>query len=147
MIERRADRVAPLCRRPGGRGPSQVRVFQLGARGAAATPAGTIPTLPVSTVWNVAKLEGDEVLFQNESYTVPSAFYRYKPQGKHAAQGSTDVTPTALAVKSKADFSDAVVRERNVFLKDGTQVPMSILRKRGTKLDGSSPVLLSGYGG
>ncbi|MBF5066369.1 S9 family peptidase, partial [Salmonella enterica subsp. enterica serovar Istanbul] len=31
--------------------------------------------------------------------------------------------------------------------KDGTQVPMTILRKKGTKLDSSNPTLLTGYGG
>ena len=31
--------------------------------------------------------------------------------------------------------------------KDGTRVPINILRRKGTKLDGTNPVLLYGYGG
>src|SRR5207237_3922241 len=31
--------------------------------------------------------------------------------------------------------------------RDGTNVPVNILMKKGTKLDGSNPVLLYGYGG
>ena len=31
--------------------------------------------------------------------------------------------------------------------KDGTRVPLNIIRRKGTKLDGNNPVLLTGYGG
>jgi prolyl oligopeptidase len=31
--------------------------------------------------------------------------------------------------------------------KDGTQVPLNIVRRKGTRLDGRNPVLLNGYGG
>jgi prolyl oligopeptidase len=31
--------------------------------------------------------------------------------------------------------------------KDGTQVPMFVVHKKGIKLDGSNPTLLYGYGG
>ena len=31
--------------------------------------------------------------------------------------------------------------------KDGTKVPLNILRKKGTRLDGNNPTLLYGYGG
>jgi prolyl oligopeptidase len=31
--------------------------------------------------------------------------------------------------------------------KDGTKIPVNILMKKGTKRDGSNPVLLGGYGG
>jgi prolyl oligopeptidase len=54
---------------------------------------------------------------------------------------------TALAAKSPADFSkDEVVREMAVSL-DGTQIPLNIIRRKKTKLDGRNPVLLYGYGG
>ena len=39
-----------------------------------------------------------------------------------------------------------MVREYAVS-KDGTKVPMSVLRRKGTKLDGNNPTLLTGYGG
>jgi len=31
--------------------------------------------------------------------------------------------------------------------KDGTKVPMTVMYRRGLKLDGSNPALLYGYGG
>ena len=31
--------------------------------------------------------------------------------------------------------------------KDGTTVPLNIIRRKGTKLDGNNPTLLYGYGG
>jgi prolyl oligopeptidase len=54
---------------------------------------------------------------------------------------------TALKQSSKADFSDAEVVRESCTSKDGTRVPMTIVRKKGTRLDGSSPALLMGYGG
>ena len=31
--------------------------------------------------------------------------------------------------------------------KDGTRVPLNIIRRKGARLDGTNPVLLTGYGG
>jgi prolyl oligopeptidase len=31
--------------------------------------------------------------------------------------------------------------------RDGVKVPLNVLRRKGTALDGKNPVLLSGYGG
>jgi prolyl oligopeptidase len=45
------------------------------------------------------------------------------------------------------DLSDAEVVREFAVSKDGTQVPLNIIRKKGTQLDGSNPVLLTGYGG
>ncbi len=55
--------------------------------------------------------------------------------------------PTALRESTIADFSDIEVIRETAASKDGTAVPMSILRRKGTKLDGQNPVLLYGYGG
>ena len=46
-----------------------------------------------------------------------------------------------------ADFSDIEVLRETAVSKDGTKVPMTILRRKGTKLDGNNPALLYGYGG
>jgi prolyl oligopeptidase len=120
-------------------GPSQVRVFGLDGKGGAAKLEEALPVLPVSQVTQVARLGGDEVVFENESFLSPPAWYRYAP-GK-------GVTPTALRRTSKADFSDAEVVRDSCTSRDGTTVPMTIVRKKGTKLDGTSPALLTGYGG
>jgi prolyl oligopeptidase len=44
-------------------------------------------------------------------------------------------------------FDDAEVVREFVISKDGTRVPVNIVRRRGIKLDGSNPTLLYGYGG
>jgi prolyl oligopeptidase len=48
---------------------------------------------------------------------------------------------------SPADFNDVEVVREFAASKDGTQVPLNILRKKGLKLDGQNPTLLYGYGG
>jgi prolyl oligopeptidase len=44
-------------------------------------------------------------------------------------------------------FADAEVKREMAKSKDGTMVPVNIIMKKGTKLDGSNPLLLYGYGG
>jgi prolyl oligopeptidase len=44
-------------------------------------------------------------------------------------------------------FDDTEVVREFAISKDGTRVPLNILRRKGTKLDGSNPTLLYGYGG
>src|SRR5579872_618144 len=116
-------------------GPSQLRVFQ------PPDPAGKlIPIQPVSAVNQMLHFKNDTLLFENESYLEAPAWYRYEPD-------SGAVNKTGLAVNSKVDFSDCEVLRRIAISKDGTHVPMSILRKKGTRLDGANPTLLYGYGG
>ncbi|MGO8698770.1 MAG: prolyl oligopeptidase family serine peptidase [Limisphaerales bacterium] len=46
-------------------------------------------------------------------------------------------------------FDTTVLESKQVFYpaKDGTKIPMSLVYKRGTRLDGRNPALLYGYGG
>jgi prolyl oligopeptidase len=44
-------------------------------------------------------------------------------------------------------MSDVEVMRESCVSRDGTRVPMSILRPRGTRLDGAVPAILTGYGG
>jgi prolyl oligopeptidase len=116
-------------------GPSRVRVFD--KKGHA---KGEVPTLPTSAVYGVTSLRGDDLLYENESYLTPGALYRYDASTGKAAR-------TALYQTSPVNFSDAeVVREWTVS-RDGTKIPMSVIRRKGIKLDGSAPALLTGYGG
>jgi len=100
----------------------------------------TIDIAPVSSVGQMVRVAGGQLLFENESYVDPSAWYRYDPATGQARK-------TALAETSQANFSDVEVIRQTAVSKDGTHVPMSILRRKGTKLDGSNPTLLTGYGG
>ena len=116
-------------------GPSQTRVFD-----AAGKPQGLAPIPPVSAVYQMVRSAGDELLFQNAGFLDPPAWYRYDPAANKA-------TRTALFEKAAADFSDTEVVRETAISKDGTRVPLSIIRRKGTKLDGKNPVLLTGYGG
>jgi len=116
-------------------GPSQIRVFDLTGK-----PEGLIPILPVSSIYQMARSNDDELLFQNASYLEPPAWFRYD-------LATRKVTRTALVETSAADFSDAEVVRDFAVSKDGARVPINIIRRKGTRLDGSNPVLLTGYGG
>jgi prolyl oligopeptidase len=48
---------------------------------------------------------------------------------------------------SPVDFEDIEVVREFATSKDGTKVPLNILRKKGLQLNGSNPTLLYGYGG
>jgi len=116
-------------------GPSELRVFDLSGK-----PLGTVPTEPVSTVGVGERLGGDDILVGSQSYVTAPAWYRYV-----AKTGRLEKTP--LAGESKVRFDDAEVVREMATSKDGTRVPVNILMKKGTKRDGSNPVLLYGYGG
>ena len=115
-------------------GPSRLEAFDTDGR-----LLGTAPGPEVSAIRSLVRLDGDEVLFSRVSYTEPEAFFRWA--------GSGDPRPTTLRVTSTADFSGVEVVRDEAVSKDGTKIPISILRPRGTALDGSNPMLLYGYGG
>ncbi len=116
-------------------GPSRVRVFDCQGKALAAPP---LP--PVSAVDDVISTGGGDVLFYTSTYLEPPAWYRFD-----AASGKA--TRTALFETSPVKFGDAEVVREFVVSKDGTRVPINIVRRKGTKLDGSNPTLLYGYGG
>ena len=116
-------------------GPNEMRVFSFDGK-----PLGKLPLPPMSSVTGFSRYTGEQCLVRNESWTEPSRWLRYDP-----AAGT--LAPTALALKSPADFSDVEVRQEFAVSKDGTRVPISVLAKKGTALDGKAPLLLYGYGG
>jgi prolyl oligopeptidase len=116
-------------------GPSRVRVFDNQGQ---SLPAPPLP--PISSVEQVVSIGGGDVLFYTSTYIDPPAWYRLD-----AASGKAN--RTALFETSPMKFEDTeVVREFSTS-KDGTRVPLNIIRLKGTKLDGTNPALLTGYGG
>lgn len=97
-----------------------------------------LPTLGTLTGFNGEK--GDnEAFYGFTSFTFPSTVYRYDLE-KHTSELFTD---------SEVDFNPEDFVTEQVFFtsKDGTEVPMFIVHKKGIRLNGDNPVLLYGYGG
>ena len=116
-------------------GPSQIRFFDL----TFASPR-LVPLKPVSAVQQIVSLEGDEILFRNITYIAPYVWMLFNP-----ATGQSKAT--ALAGTTPADFSDVEVVREFATSKDGTKIPLNIIRRKGLKLNGRNPTLLYGYGG
>jgi prolyl oligopeptidase len=116
-------------------GPSQIRVFDH-----AGQALGTVPILPVSSVGEITRGKGSEILFHNSSFLEPPAWYRFDPETGRTSR-------TALASSSPVSFHDCEVLREFAISKDGTRVPMSIILRKGTQRDGQNPTLLTGYGG
>jgi prolyl oligopeptidase len=119
-------------------GPSRVRSVPL-TKGKAGAPA-TLPTPPVSSVSDLEALGEDDAVFAAMSFTEPLAWYRVS-----AKDGS--VAKTALVATSPADYKDVDVAREECASKDGTKVPLTVLRPKSVAKDGSAPALLTGYGG
>ena len=99
-----------------------------------------VPVLPLSSAGGLHCWHGDDLLFANTSFLVPAGWYEWKP-------GMKQPRATTLQTTSPANFDDIEVVREFATSKDGTKIPISILRKKGIKLDGRNPTLLYGYGG
>ncbi len=113
-------------------GPSRVRQFDLSGRARG--------MLPLPTAASVDEMEpvGDDLLYSVETYTERRAYHRYS--------GGHD-TLTQLVRTGPYNFDDMEVVRVMARSKDGTQVPLNIIRRKGTELNGQNPTLLYGYGG
>jgi prolyl oligopeptidase len=124
-------------------GPSRVRCFDL--------TGGNARSLPIPQACGLMDLialaahdADDRVLYRLTSYTEPDAWHLYDPA---AAGGEGCSVKTAMTNTSPVDMSDIEVLREFAVSKDGTRVPVNILRRKGTPLDGNNPTLLQGYGG
>lgn len=115
-------------------GPSRLRQFDLNGKNGRDVP------LPVATGIGGLVVAENRVLFRQASYLEPAAWMLYDPE-----DGSLE--KAAFPNAAPVDFSDIEAVREFAISKDGTKVPVNILRRKGTKLDGSNPTLLYGYGG
>ncbi len=85
------------------------------------------------------KQKDDETFFTFTNYTTPPTAYRL------------DLKTYAATVwkQPKLTFDPGQFETTQIFAtsKDGTKVPLFVTYKKGTKMDGSAPALLYGYGG
>jgi prolyl oligopeptidase len=116
-------------------GPNEMRAFTLDGK-----PLGKLPLPSMSSVDGFCRFAGEQCLVRSETFTEPGHWLRYDPAAR-------TLSPTALALRSPADFSDIEVRREFAVSKDGTRVPINVLMRKNTPIDGKAPLLLYGYGG
>jgi prolyl oligopeptidase len=116
-------------------GPARVAVYDHAGK-----PAGNLPLPEVATASEVQPLSDGTLLYSVTTYLRPPYFRRYDPKSAQASD-------TRLTELSPVKFSDTEVIREYVKSKDGTAIPINIVRRKGTQLNGANPVLLYGYGG
>ena len=121
-------------------GPSRLRVFDLNG-----ALQAVVPSPDVATIDGLAGIEGhaDDVLFRQVTFTEPTTWFRYDP----AAPESERLTATKLRAVSPVSFADIEVVREFATSKDGTRIPLNILKAKGVALDGKNPTILYAYGG
>jgi prolyl oligopeptidase len=115
-------------------GPSRIRQLDLDGSHESIVP------MPVASGLGGLLVMDERLLFRQTSFVAPPAWMLYDP-------AQTSVEKTALFNTSPVDFSDIEAVREFAISKDGTKVPINILRRKGTPLDGSNPALLYAYGG
>ena len=97
-----------------------------------------LPTL--GTVSGISsQLSSNKAFYTFSSFTVPSVIYSF----------DTDNYELEVFFKPEIDFDFDDYETKQIFYKskDGTDVPMFIVHKKGIELNGQNPTLLYGYGG
>ena len=81
-----------------------------------------------------------EVFYSFTSLNYPPTIFRYNIASKGSA---------TFRVPDIPGFNPGSYESKEIFYqsKDGTRVPMFLVHKKGLKLDGKNPALLTGYGG
>jgi prolyl oligopeptidase len=78
-------------------------------------------------------------LLRPAGWTEPPQWYAYNP--------ATDkLVNTGIEPRNPTDFSGITSAEVTAPAADGTPVPLSIIYKKGLKMDGANPCLMEGYG-
>ena len=107
-------------------------------------PIKAAVVLPVDDPGTVNELfvsHGDQMLYRTQTYTIPSAWLVYDPNVERDKAHST-----VMSDLSPVDFQDTLVERLGVTSADGTRVPLFVIRRKGTRLDGTLPFILSAYG-
>ncbi len=119
-------------------GPSEIRAYTLAGK---PLPAPAVEALSTATIG--ARLDGDAILYGNQSFVTPFAWYRLDPK-------KDDGRPVKTALSAQPEnlaLDEIAVTRIMARSKDGTEVPISVVARKDVKLDGSNPTLLTAYGG
>ncbi|HKS55401.1 MAG TPA: prolyl oligopeptidase family serine peptidase [Steroidobacteraceae bacterium] len=112
---------------------SEVRRFALDGK-----PEGVVELPGPGTTSDFDGSQGDrEAFFEYSSYNAVPTVYRYDV--------ATNRTQVWAQPKVKADLSRTLVEEKFYTSKDGTRVPMFVVRRKD--VTGPAPTILYGYGG
>lgn len=116
-------------------GPSRVRIFDHEGK-----PQGLLPLPENAAIGEITPLPEGDALYAVRTYLRPRYVSRWVK-----ATGQSE--PTKFADTAPYSFEDVEVVREFAVSRDGTQVPVNIIRKKGTVLDGTNPTILYGYGG
>ncbi|HTU09188.1 MAG TPA: prolyl oligopeptidase family serine peptidase, partial [Trebonia sp.] len=119
-------------------GPQEVRAFDTSGR---PLPAVEIPPVSsVSSFWaRLTPLGQDRIAWSCESFTEPATWWV-------AADGEAP-RPTALRTATPVDLSGYQVTREFATSTDGTRIPLNVISAPGAPRDGTTPALLTAYGG
>lgn len=83
--------------------------------------------------------EDKEMFYSFTSFTDPGSIYEY----------NVETGESEVFYRTELKFDPSQYEEKQIFYKskDGTEVPMFIVHKKGLELDGTNPTLLYAYGG
>lgn len=116
-------------------GPNKLKVYSLDGKTLVSPDQDE-----VSAIYGLTPGNGSDVYFATESYVATTQWFRYDARDDATKQ-------LAISSDSPVDYSDVTVVREFATSKDGTRVPVNILLPQGAKKDGSSAVLVTGYGG
>jgi prolyl oligopeptidase len=116
-------------------GPSRVAVFDHAGH---ARP--DLPEPDIAAVSEVVPLGDGSLLYDIATYLRPRYYERYD-------EATGKASDTKLVEHSDVSFDDALVSRQMARSKDGTKIPVNIVRLKKSRNDGVNPTLLYGYGG
>jgi prolyl oligopeptidase len=112
-------------------GPQELQVYDLDGQELAS------PRMKVSGVGQIVPWD-DGVLLRHYSYLSPNSWLLFD---------GAQTTKHPLSSTSAVSFKDYKVVREFATSRDGTRIPVNIILHKDTRLDGSNPMLLTGYGG
>ena len=117
-------------------GPSRVRYFDGDGK-----QIRNLEFKEPTAVQQMLVRRGEELTYRRVRFTEPYAWNTYDPRS------NAPPMRTSLAGTSAVKFDDVEVVRESATSKDGTKVPIIIIKRKSTKLDGNNPTVLYGYGG
>lgn len=104
------------------------------------TPKGSIALSSIGTVDQMNSSKKDSRIFYAlNTFTAPPAIYEYDL--------STDTQKVFFKPEMKIHTDDFITEQQFITSKDGTKLPIFIVRKKEFTMNGNNPTLIFGYGG